>query len=257
MDDLTIIYYTANFISNHFQDATKKVLLEAIGQTFLISVSQKPMDFGENICVGEIGRSAFNIYRQALIGAKAAKTQYVAMAEDDILYSADHFTHRPHDGFFAYDKNNWSIYTWVNPPVFSYKDRRTFYSLICERDLLIETLEEREAKYPNDKDKPILIWGEPGRYEGKMGVSRRNFEIFYSKVPNVVFSHETALAFDNLGRRKKMGDLKAIEIPFWGRAEDILKLYDPESPFIYQWKCDGCGTKDEKNHKWDCEVFGK
>jgi len=53
MNDLTIVYYTANYINKWFADQTKKTLLEAISGLPLISVSQKPMDFGENICVGD------------------------------------------------------------------------------------------------------------------------------------------------------------------------------------------------------------
>jgi hypothetical protein len=41
--------------------------------------------------MGDIGRSHLNIYRQILEGCKAATTKYVAMAEDDILYSESHF----------------------------------------------------------------------------------------------------------------------------------------------------------------------
>ena len=76
--DLTVIYYTANYLNNRFADRVREQLIRAIGQTPLISVSHKPMDFGENICVGDIGRSVYNIYKQVLIGARAAKTKYVA-----------------------------------------------------------------------------------------------------------------------------------------------------------------------------------
>jgi hypothetical protein len=54
-------------------------------------VSQKPLDFGENICVGDVGMSSHNIRRHILIGAKNANTDYVALAEDDALYPEDHF----------------------------------------------------------------------------------------------------------------------------------------------------------------------
>src|SRR5574337_272588 len=110
--DLTIIYYTSNWLDTHnpyFLANTKKQLLKAIGDLPLISVSQKPIALGKNICVGDIGRSHLNIYRQILIGAKAAKTKYVALAEDDILYSWEHFhEHLPEKGKFAYDINKWS-----------------------------------------------------------------------------------------------------------------------------------------------------
>ena len=129
MNDLTVIYYTSNFIPDKFMEYTKHHLLKAAENTPIISVSQKPMNFGKNICVGNIGRSHLNIYRQALRGAKEAKTRYIAMAEDDVLYSPGCFTrHTPTPGVFAYNRNVWCIYTWVKPAVFSFKDRINLYS---------------------------------------------------------------------------------------------------------------------------------
>ena len=51
MSDLTVIYYTANKISDHFAAHTMRHLLTSIGDLPLITVSQMPMTFGENICV--------------------------------------------------------------------------------------------------------------------------------------------------------------------------------------------------------------
>jgi len=97
MEDLTVIYYTSNYLEEknpYFLENTKKQLLKAIGNIPLITVSQKPTIIGNNctnICLGDIGRSHLNIYWQILQGCKAAKTKWVAMAEDDILYSEQHF----------------------------------------------------------------------------------------------------------------------------------------------------------------------
>ena len=231
-DNLTVIYYTSNWLDTHnpyFLENTKKQLLVAIGGLPLISVSQKPMAFGKNVCVGDIGRSHLNIYRQILEGSKAAKTKYVAMAEDDILYSYEHFhNYVPDRNIFAYDMNKWSIYTWINPPLYSYKvNRRVVNSLIAPRDMLVEAMEERFNKFkdiPEDKI-PLHHWGDPGRYESHLGVTVRETEEWYSKCPNIVFSHPEAYGYLSRGTRKELGYLKALELPYWGRVEDIIKLY--------------------------------
>ena len=165
MNDISVVYYSANTIPDKFYQHTKDALLKAIGDTPLISVSQKPMDLGKNICIGEIGQSVLNIYRQLLIGAKEATTKYIATAEDDTLYSESHFKYRPTEGVFAYNENRWSIFTWSKPPIFSNKNRLTLNVMIAERDLLIEALEERFKKYPDESDPRIKYWGEFGRYE--------------------------------------------------------------------------------------------
>lgn len=100
--------------------------------------------------------------------------------------------------------------------------------------MLVEALEERFArveklKQEGQKEEDIIHhWGDPGRYEDKLGVTVRETEEFYSGVPNIVFSHPEAFGYLSRGTRKKLGDIKAIEIPYWGRAEDVLKLYSKD-----------------------------
>lgn len=231
-DDLTVIYYTSNYLDTHnpyFLENTKRYLLRAIDDLPLISVSQKPIAFGTNICVGEIGRSHLNLYRQILIGCKAAKTKYVAMAEDDILYSHEHFHyHLPQGEVFSYNMAKWSLFTWTDPPLFSFRNnRKVVNSLIAPRDMLVEALEERFNKFKNvpDENVPLHYWGDPGRYEEKLGVTPRATEEFYTTETNIVFSHPDAYGYLTRGERKRLGDIRAYDIPYWGKASDILKLY--------------------------------
>lgn len=223
---LSIVYYTANYAPEKFTESTKKQLLEAIGDLSLISVSHKPMNnFGNNIVVN-LERSHFNIYRQALIGAYEAQTKYIACVEDDVLYSPAHFQYRPKDKPFAYNFGSWNVSTWVDPPLFTHKGggRVNFGNLICERETFITAMEERFARYPNDEARKEL-WAEPGKYERQLGVTIQEFEIFYTNPPNIMFSHETALSFEGLGTRKRLGEIRATEIPYWGTAEHIRAYY--------------------------------
>jgi hypothetical protein len=220
MKDLTIIYYTANKINPFFAENVRAQLASAAGEIPIVSVSQKPLKFGKNICVGEIGRSLLNIYRQVYTGAKEANTKYVAMAEDDILYPARHFTtYTPKDDEFAYDMCKWSIYTWTRPPIYSYKNRPVNSTMICPTKLLIETLEERFAKYP----KSGLVYSEPGRYERHFGLTPRKLVEFWSHSPCVIFGHEDALGYEIQGQKKALGELRAFDIPEWGKASDLIK----------------------------------
>lgn len=246
-DDLTVIFYTCNFIGEEFASRIRKQLVESIKGLPLITVSQKPMGMemfeghvGEykNICVGDIGRNHFNIYLQALAGAKEAKTKYISLVEDDILYSPEHFEHVSSPGKFAYDRSIWGIYTWTKPPVFSWKGRRNLWTLICERELFIEAMEERFAKYPIEmlreelakKSKKIShlkkIWSEPGKYEGQLGVRVRDWEFYYADQPSVQFSHPTSLGYLGLGERKKLGEIQRENLEPWGNCEKVLSIYN-------------------------------
>lgn len=225
MQDLTVVYYTANKLPEKFHKETRRILRSATS-AWIICIAQKPMEAWSNtLQYIDYKPSHLNIYRQALEGAKLAQTKYIALCEDDMLYHSDHFNFRPKEGHFGYNMNVWSIFTWVKPAIFNYKDRINLSGLICERDLFIEAMEERFAKFPDASKTPIESWAEPGKYEKNLGITERKIEKFYPDNPNVAFSHETALAFLHLGKRKKMGQPRALAIPYWGKAEDTIKLY--------------------------------
>lgn len=226
MHDLTIIYITANVIPEKFAQYVQGQLLKAAQGTLIISVSKKSMAFGNVNIVSDTPRSHFNIYRQALEGAKRAGTKYIAIAEDDILYSPEHFKHRSTEGKFAYNFGFWNIFTW-GEPVFTHKggSRRNLSQLICERDLFVKAMNERFDKYPNDEANKDL-WAEPGKYERQLGVTVRETEEFYTHPSNIVFSHETALSYEGLGTRKRLGEFRAYDIPHWGSAKEIRSKYE-------------------------------
>jgi len=213
--DLTSVMYTARTISDKFANNTMGQLKEALGDIPLIIVE-----------LDGSTPSHFNIYRMALRGAKQATTKYIACVEDDQLYSPEHFKYRPRKTPFAYNLGYWGLYTWQDPPIYNYKGRKNLGNLICEREAFIEAMEERFAKYPNPGGEHLKdIWAEPSRYERQLGVQIQEAEDFYSQPPNIKFSHQTELSFEGLGTRKRAGELRALEIPFWGKASDVKKLY--------------------------------
>ena len=101
MKDITILYITLNRNPKEWTEFHLNHLKSAIKGASVISVSRKPMDFGINLIDSEEPKYS-NIYRQMLRASKVANTKYVAMAEDDVLYSEEHFReYRPADDAFA------------------------------------------------------------------------------------------------------------------------------------------------------------
>jgi hypothetical protein len=229
MNNLTILYLTANEIPHSWAKRQIKILLKAAGDYPIISLSRKPMKLGTNILDVE-EKNYLNIYRQMLIGAKHATTPYVAVAEDDVLYHKEHFIfHRPRLDTFAYDMSRWSLYLW-KPNLYSMKARRSNCTLIAPRELLIEALEERFDKYPTmeaygDRQKFI---GEVGRnlYEKHLGLTQWNNEDVRCHVPCIQFNHWNGTDYKVNGDRKRLGELKAYNIPYWGEASKLAKLYE-------------------------------
>lgn len=217
LEDITAVFYTAGHISSTFMENTHNQLILALEGIPLVTIIKDP----------SIERSHFQIYRQALEGAKQVKTKYVALVEDDELYSPTHFKYRPKNKPFAYNLGYWGIYTWQDPPIYNYKGRKNLGNLICDRVAFIQAMEERFVKYPNPQGQNLQdVWAEVGRYERQLGVTIRETEDFYTNPPNIKFSHENELSFKGLGTRKRAGELRATEVPYWGTAESIRTLYE-------------------------------
>lgn len=223
MDDLTVIYLTANEMPDHWVKFAVGHLLTAIKDTAVISISRKPMDFGTNLIDTE-KKCYWNIYHQLLRGAMLAKTPFVALAEDDVLYTKEHFCEfRPAKDHVSYNRSRWSLFTWDN--VYCVRQRISNCSLIAPRDLLIDALQERERRHPNGA--PDEITGEVGRDKVAkwLDVKPRLCTEWYSYGPIVQLNHPTGSDATQKTQWKRHGQIRAFDIPYWGKATDIVNVY--------------------------------
>lgn len=222
--DITILYVTANEMPERWMEFQLGHLKNAVGEAPIISLSRKPMDLGLNL-LDEEPKSYWNIYMQLLKGALLAETPFVAMAEDDTLYTKAHFDEfRPPMDKVSYDRSRWSLFTWDN--MYCIRQRISNCSLIAPTQLLIEALTERKEKYPNGC--PNEVTGEVGRekVERRLGVTVRGCVEFYSFGPIVQLNHPTGSDDTQKRRWKKHGQLRAYDIPYWGKAQDIINVYN-------------------------------
>lgn len=222
--DLTVIFLTLNKTPEHFAEYQKNILLESIGDYPLITISRKPLDFGENLIdTDEPGYQ--NIYRQILKGAKLAKTPYIAIAEDDVLYTKEHFEfYRPPLDKFAYNQHRWALFAW-GTSIYSMRNRKSNCSLIAPRELTVEALEERFQKC-GEKWNPGFV-GELGRSrveEGLKVTKRKSVEVF-SEIAIIQFNHKEGTEATQRNRKKAVGFIKANKIPYWGNARDLRKEF--------------------------------
>jgi len=216
-NDLTIIFLTINQVPEQWARYQKSILLEAIGDTPVITISRLPLDWGTNL-IQDAEPSIPNIYRQILRGSKLAITPYIGIAEDDNLYHKEHFLYRPPDmNTYAYDGHRWGIFTW-GPPTYYHKDRIVNASMIAPRELVVKSLEERFRRYPNTNI------GELGKEKGTV-LDRHNTVIYWSTIGMVFFSHVNALDHLERTKRKRMGMVRAFDIPYWGRSEELIKHF--------------------------------
>src|SRR3990167_6658277 len=136
----TIVYVSSGRENPKLEERVKQIILENKGDLPIISVTQQPVDFGTNICVGEdIGVSGFNMFRQVLMGCEEAKTKWIISAEADCLYPPDYFTYRPERDDVCYRNSN--LYVMPDKRSFYFhKEEGATHAQIVGREFYIETL---------------------------------------------------------------------------------------------------------------------
>lgn len=220
---ITIIYYTANVVSDVFAENIRNHLKDH--GLPIVSVSHKPINLGKNIVINKKKGftpkpSAYNVYKQILIGAKRARTKYIACCEDDSLYVKEHFETRPPDDVFYYNLNRWS----VNQHFFFYRRRFGMFACISDRKLMIQTLKTRFRKYdvpvPRTKGAPKIA--EPGRYERKLGLPLVKKAGFKTQKPILTFNHRSGMAS---ARKPLRSDVIQQCVDPWGKAYDVWNKF--------------------------------
>lgn len=217
MADKTIIFYTANRESRPLARLVQETLLEAACGLPVISVSQKPIDFGQNICVGDVGFSGHNSVRQVLIGCMEAKTRYIALAEADCLYPKEHFEYVPaSDRIFWYDRNVWIL----NEYGFRECRKTSIAGIIVGRKKIIrsinKSLANRELWYREDTRKNL-----PKAYK------KHGWHSCWTENPIVMIDHKNGLHERHemsTGENKYFREISTgivDELYPWGKAEDI------------------------------------
>lgn len=134
--------YTDNSLDERIASLCREQLIMASELKPIISVSQKPINLGQNICIGETGRSHLSMYTQILKGIEASETKYIALAEHDVLYSPEHFNWEPpQEDVFYYNLSVWFA-NWSTCEYF-YQRRRVLSQLICGRDVALKAIKDK------------------------------------------------------------------------------------------------------------------
>jgi len=245
--DTTIIYFTENRLLEPLFSACQKLLVKAANGRQIVSVSHKPIDLGINICIGINKPSWLMLYKQVLLGAEIAKTKYVAMAEHDCVYTDEHFSFKPPlDDTFYYNENHYLVqYAEKSHPELKgmysryWKQRLALSQMICNRELLIETLDERLALLDKDRRlvRKIVFAGEPGlsklRIEQgqrwaesgrpvylkkylKHQLDKEKYGVFKTELPNLDIRHDSNFTGPKRGKRR------TYEVHPWGRFQDLI-----------------------------------
>lgn len=207
-----IIYISSNRERPEFEQAIIEDMLSKKGDLPVYSVTQKPMDLGWNMTIGDVGTSGFNFCRQLQLVTAMADADYVISCEADCLYSPDYFKFVPprldrvyrntHNHVLVHDRNEWYE-----------KDSQTAFQ-IAGREFLLERLNsllEGQPEFSTDmKNFPKEI-GKPFLEEWE------EFKTEYS-----CFGIKTG---EGMRKQTKHGKEPITKLPYWGTAEEVRKKY--------------------------------
>ena len=222
MVDLTVIYYTSNYEKPSFEEKIRHSLWETIEPLGLplISVSQKPIDFGKNICVGDVGRSGQNALRQWQIGAEAAKTRFICPAESDMLYPTEYFQYRPEtEEMFCTARPVYIIFASRHFVKNYFLVPRTEAAVVVGREYLIHAVDA--SLKGKDQWWRNVEWGEKNKEVLPNLFLNTRHEFFELPVPIVTFKTE-----ENMHRKTPFRKGEAPRtLPHWGDCVDLIRKY--------------------------------
>lgn len=213
MKDLfTIIYYTSNREDESFENKIRNKLLEVSGKIPIISVSQKPIGFGTNICVGDVGACDANLFRQIEIGCKVAQTPFVISAEADCLYPPEYFKFIPKkkNEYYRFD-NLFILSQWGEGDYggFYRKDTAPF-AQISDRLLYLKMLKKALNGLP--------YWHD--------ATKKTHIRIFLDKPWQNIHNVNPVLdlkTYNGMRRHTQTFGSAVAKLPYWGSADAVRK----------------------------------
>ena len=213
----TIIYYTSNREKPDFEERVRENILKVKGDLPIISVSHKPIDFGKNICVGDVGTSGFNMFRQVQIALREADTDFVISAESDCLYPPDYFQFIPPRLDMCYRTDN----LYVMPDArdyFFYKKEGATHAQVIDRQFYLDTLNRLFQDAPE--------WSVEEKNFPKERLRQEDVflphEIAHWTTENPIFQIKTHRGMRYYTRSDRT---PILELPYWGNGKSARAFY--------------------------------
>lgn len=216
-----IVYYTDNrldpVIAEKVQEQLKKAGLP------IVSVSLKPINFGENVVL-PLERGHLTMFKQILAGLEKSTADIIYFCEHDVLYHPSHFDFTPpRKDVYYYNENIWKVDASDGKALFYYAKQTG--ELCAYRELLIQHYKERIRRVEAEGFSRRMGF-EPGTHSPPNGVDHFKAEAFWSEVPNVDIRHGKNLTASRWSQeefrsqRSCKGWKLTDSVPCWGKTKD-------------------------------------
>ena len=181
----------------------------------IISVTQFPTDFGSNYCVGDVGTSGFNMFRQVQLALKLTDADFIISAEADCLYPPDYFQFRPDRKDVVYRDSN--LYVMPDKRDFYFKKAEgATHAQIVGRKFYLDRLNElfkdapewstEEKNFPRERGLGVDVFSE--------------IRLWESESPVVQIKTHKGMRYYTHSDRTPI-----LTIPYWGDGKAFRKKY--------------------------------
>ena len=217
MHNTTIVYYTHNREIPSFEKKIQDTIIEESKGIPIISVSQKPIDFGKNICVGEQGANSLNTWRQILIGCQAAETKFVCLAESDTLQHSSYFSYIPErDDTHYVITPLFIVFAQRGKSQSYYRKNASDNHVVANRDCIIDKLKTMLQGLPE--------WQKESDYE-KNPFSNSTVLSLKKEIVTLPVGIVTFKTDQNMHRKSTFHRGGIHEIPYWGPSRQLIGKY--------------------------------
>lgn len=216
-DSMTVIYYTSNREDEAFEQRIRDNVLAVSGGLPIVSVSQRPIDFGQNIVVGDVGASGFNMFRQVQIACEAAKTKFVISAEADCLYPPDYFLLAPPRDDICYRNSN--LYVMPQHRAFFWlKPEGATHAQVVGREFYLRRLQSLFNGAPQwsveERNFPKERWKKEDVFEkGQMSYYQTAYPVVQIKTSRSMRHYTNSTRVDT------------PELPYWGTGQEFRRRW--------------------------------
>jgi len=215
-----LVYYTDNHGDQNLLQVCRDQTLRCmeIHGHPIVSVSQKPIDFGKNI-VMDLERAVLSIFKQILRGCEESDADIIFLLEHDLLYHPSHFDFMPYDKkTFFYDQHRYSVCDETGKSVFYHTD---VPSLLCAyRSLLIKHYSKCVKIVERDGWRSKYGYSPPKGLPKEQRIARRT--TYMAEFPSLDIRRKDSWSRKRMDKsqfrseRGRKGWKEVDEVPGWG-----------------------------------------
>jgi hypothetical protein len=216
-----IVYYTENQLDPFIMRTCQKQLVKAAKNIDIVSVSLRPVVFGNRNIVLELARGYETMFRQILTGLEVSDADVIYLCEHDLLYSESHFEFTPpKSNIFYYNQNTWKVDSKSGQALFYYCNQTS--GLCAYRSLLVDHYRKRLKAVLDAGGYNRNMGFEPGTNRWSQSVDEHGAASWMSPVPNIDIRHNSNLTRSRWSqdqfrdKRTCTGWKMADQVPHWG-----------------------------------------